>query len=132
MAKGILMEEFHVSVYAPRGLPAGVRHVSVKGGTLPITRSSARDEGRPLGIGFQGRVPNHRKLHRSSAVVVSVPAQGRPPACQMGARKTNASEPPMRCRKRSDVIETGLRPLARDKSGGHLVTALTVTGIKVA
>src|SRR3954451_19321340 len=34
--------------------------------------SCAGDEGRPLGIGFQERVPNHSKLLRSRAVVVSV------------------------------------------------------------
>jgi hypothetical protein len=50
----------------------------------------------------------------------------------MGAKKTNASEPPMRRRQRRDVIETGLQSLARDKSGRDLVTALMVTGVKVA
>lgn len=34
----------------------------------------------------------------------------------MRAGKTNASEPPMKCRKRRDVIETGLQSLARDKA----------------
>ncbi len=34
----------------------------------------------------------------------------------MRAGKTNASEPPMKCRKRRDVIEIGLQSLARDKA----------------
>jgi len=31
-----------------------------------------RDEGRPFGVGFQERAPNHPKLLRSRVVVVSV------------------------------------------------------------
>ena len=34
-----------------------------------------KDEGRPLGIGFQERVSNHSKLLRSKAAVVSVGAK---------------------------------------------------------
>ncbi len=30
--------------------------------SAPEQLSCMRDEGRPLGIGLQGRVPNHRKL----------------------------------------------------------------------
>jgi len=38
--------------------------------------------------------------------------------CQVSAGKTNVSEPLMMCRKRRDVIETGLLSLARDKARG--------------
>jgi len=37
------------------------------------------------------------------------------------AGKTNASEPLTTCRKRRDVIETGLQLLARDKARGKPV-----------
>ena len=35
---------------------------------------------------------------------------------QVSAGKTNESKPPMKCRKRRDVIETGLQLLARDEA----------------
>jgi hypothetical protein len=38
------------------------------------------------------------------------------PTRQVSAGKTNESEPPMRCRKRRDVIETGLQLLVRDEA----------------
>ena len=37
---------------------------------------------------------------------------------QVSAGKTNVSEPLTTCRKRRDVIETGLRSLARDEARG--------------
>jgi RNA-directed DNA polymerase len=37
-----------------------------------MCRSCTRDEGRPFGVGFQERAPNHSKLLRSKAVVVSI------------------------------------------------------------
>ncbi len=40
-------------------------------------------------------MPNHRELRWPKARVVSVAAKGRPGACQVRARKTNASEPLM-------------------------------------
>jgi hypothetical protein len=40
-----------------------------------VSYSCVRDEGRPLGIGFQERVPNHSKRRRLKAVVVSVGAK---------------------------------------------------------
>ena len=74
------------------------------------------DEGGPLGIGLQGRVPNRPELRGSRAQVVSVRGKGGPRARQVGARKTNASESLATCRKRRDVIETGLQSLARDEA----------------
>src|SRR6266481_6219473 len=41
---------------------------------------------------------------------------------QVQAEKTNESEPPMKCRKRRDVIETGLQLLARDQARGTPVS----------
>ena len=49
------------------------------------------------------------------AEVVSVSEKARQ-TCQVSAGKTNASEPLTMCRKRRDVIETGLLLLARDKA----------------
>ncbi len=40
-------------------------------------RCCTRDGGRPSGIALQGEVPNHRKLLRSRAVVVSVAEKAR-------------------------------------------------------
>ena len=50
----------------------------------------------------------------------------------MGTEKANVSEPPMKCRKRSDDIGTGVQLLPRDEPGGYLSTALVVSGTKVA
>ena len=74
-----------------------------------------RDEGRPLGLGLQGQGPNHLKLlwfndrggERSGK---------RRDNRQVCAGKTNVSEPLTTCRKRRDVIETGLQSLARDQA----------------
>ena len=45
---------------------------------LPVSapRGCTGDEGRPLGTGLQGQVPNHLKLHGSRALVVSVEGKG--------------------------------------------------------
>ena len=51
---------------------------------------------------------------------------------QVGTEKANESEPLMKCRKRSDDIETGVQLLLRDEPGGYLFTALVVSGTKVA
>ena len=40
---------------------------------------------------------------------------------QVRARKTNASEPLMTCRKRRNAIETGLQSLVRDEAWGKPV-----------
>ena len=47
-------------------------------------------------------------------------------------RKTNASEPSMKCRKRRDDIKTRGESLIWDKSIGNLFTGWVVSGIKVA
>jgi hypothetical protein len=63
------------------------------------------DEGRPLGTGLQEQVPNHLKLRWSRARVVSVEEKAELRLCQVRVKKTNASEPLMKCRKitRTDV-----------------------------
>lgn len=58
-----------------------------------------RDEGRPLGNGLQGQFSNHLELRRSKVVVVSVEEKSRQGSRQVRFGKTNASEPPMKCRK---------------------------------
>jgi len=60
-----------------------------------VSYSCVKDEGGPLGIGFQERVPNHSKRLRSKAVVVNVGAKARgmtPSRCVSGRRaKANPS-----------------------------------------
>jgi hypothetical protein len=54
-----------------------------------VSYSCVKDEGGPLGIGFQERVPNHSKLLRPKSVVVSVGAKVRgmtPSRCVSGRR----------------------------------------------
>jgi hypothetical protein len=55
------------------------------------------------------------------AWVVSVPGKGGTTR-QVQAEKANESEPLMKCRKRRDVIETGLQLLARDEARGKPVS----------
>ena len=50
----------------------------------------------------------------------------------MWIKKTNASEPPLKCRKYSDGVETGEVMLPQDKSGGNLLTGQAASGIEVA
>ena len=80
---------------------------------------------------LQGEVSNHRKLLRLRAVVVSV-AEKAHVMRQVGAGKANVSEPLLKRRKRSGVIETGVQSLPRDEPGGCLLTGQVVTGVKVA
>jgi hypothetical protein len=51
---------------------------------------------------------------------------------QVGTEKANVSEPLLKCRKRSDGIETGVQLLPRDEPGGYLLTASVVPGTEVA
>ena len=46
--------------------------------------------------------------------------------------KANASEPPMKCRKRMDDVKTGEESLPRDQRWGDPLTASVASGIKVA
>jgi hypothetical protein len=68
--------------------------------------SGVRDGGRSPAIGLQERVANHRKRRRSKAGVVSV-AEKALQRRQVRDRKANTREPPFKCRKHSDDVETG-------------------------
>jgi hypothetical protein len=46
--------------------------------------------------------------------------------------KANASEPPMKCRKRRDDVKTGVKSLLRDQRWRDPLTASAASGIKVA
>ena len=50
----------------------------------------------------------------------------------MSCRETSASEPLMTCRKHMDDVETGVMLLAREQSGGCLMTAQDGSGMKAA
>jgi hypothetical protein len=52
--------------------------------------------------------------------------------CQVRTGKANVSEPLLTCRKRIGDIETGVQLLPREEPGGYLLTALAVSGMKVA
>jgi len=65
------------------------------------------DEGWPLGIGVQARVPNRLELRGSRARVVSVEGKGAARLRQVRSMKTSASEPLMTCRKVGNIVETG-------------------------
>ena len=52
--------------------------------------------------------------------------------CQVRNEKASASEPLMKCRKHKTGIKSGESPLPRDQYRGSLLTACTVSGMKVA
>src|SRR5271155_5252347 len=68
--------------------------------------SGVRDGGRSPAIGLQEQVANHRKRLWSKAGVVSVTEKALQRR-QVGDRKANTREPPFKCRKCSDDVETG-------------------------
>ena len=90
------------------------------------------DGGRPPEAAVQAEASNHPLLLPLREVVVSELGKGRARPCQVRIRETNASEPPMRCRKRRNGVETGVQSLLRDQSGGNLLTGQTASGMKVA
>jgi hypothetical protein len=55
--------------------------------------SCGNDEGWPLGIGFQERVPNHSKRLRLRGAVVSVGGKSKEYVGQVRIRETNENEP---------------------------------------
>ena len=80
----------------------------------------AGDEGWPFGFAVQAEIPNHRKLRRLRAGVVSVAAKALPGAGQVGDEKTNVCEPLLTNRNVDGGIETGEvhGPGERGASGG--------------
>jgi hypothetical protein len=92
----------------------------------------ARDGGRSSGVALQGEAPNHRKLRRSRAGVVSVAEKAGGQPVRYEPRRRAEANHPMTGRKRSGDIESGVESLPRDESGGSLFTAQAVSGLKVA
>lgn len=87
----------------------------------------------PSESAFKEQAPNHPKLLRSRAVVVSVggKAMGRYPR-QVRNRETNESEPPLTRRKTPIVVETRSVRLSWDKPVGHLITGQAAAGVEEA
>jgi hypothetical protein len=81
-----------------------------------------RDEGGPLGIGRQGRVPNHRMLLRPNGHGGERFGKGGTRFRQVRTGKANESEPLMTCRKRREVVEIGVQLLPRDEAWGTPVS----------
>jgi len=92
----------------------------------------AEDGGRSSGVALQGEAPNHRKLRRSRAGVVSVAEKAgfEPVRCE--PRRRAEANHPMTGRKRMYDIKSGVESLPRYESGGNLSTAQAVSGLKVA
>ena len=88
--------QFHA---AKAECPLGLGHQCAAG-------SGVRDGGWSPAIGLQERVANHRKRRWSKAGVVSVTEKALQRR-QVGDRKANTREPPFKCRKCSDDVETG-------------------------
>lgn len=93
--------------------------------------SGVRDEGRPLAIGLQEQIANHRKRLGSKAPVVSV-TEKVPSGIRYEPMKTNTSELPFKCRKCSDDIKTEGVMLPQDRSVRYLLTGQAVSGIEAA
>gem|GEM_PF-3591759 len=92
----------------------------------------AGDGGRSSGVALQGEVPNHRKVRRSRAGVLSVAEKAgcQPVRCE--PRRRAKANHPMTGRNRWDDIKTGVESVLRDEPGGNLLTAQVVSGLKVA
>jgi hypothetical protein len=88
-----------------------------------------RDDGRPIGISFQERVPNQSKLLRSKGVVVSVGSKVRGRPGQVSIGETSASEPLLTRRKASDAVETRGARILWEKSVGYLITGQAAAGV---
>jgi hypothetical protein len=72
----------------------------------------------PSGSACRSRSQTALELLGSKAPVVSVQGKGATGSHQVRTRKTNESEPPLKCRKRRDVIESRPQSLACDKAWG--------------
>ena len=106
----LLSRRWSVAVIEQAAEPGGA--VKTREVTLPGFRhecaagSGVRDGGWPPAIGLQERVANRRKRRWSKARVVSVTEKALQRR-QVGDRKANIREPPFKCRKCSDDVETG-------------------------
>jgi hypothetical protein len=86
---------------------------------------SADDGGRPSGVARQGEAPNHRKLRRLRAGVVSVAVKGETGSRQVWIRKTNSVDA---SRALTD-IKTGVARLPREEPGRCLFAGQVVSGV---
>ena len=75
-----------------------------------------KDEGGPLGIGLQGRIPNRLELRRLRAFVVNVEGKVAARPRQVRSGKTNESEPSMTCRELYQQRRNRAGGLARDEA----------------
>jgi len=96
---------------------------------LTVGISCAKDEGGPLGIGFQEQVPNQSKPLRSKGVVVSVGSKVRMKFGQVSIRETSVSKPSVTRRKALDTAKTGGARTLWDKSVGYLGTGQIAVGV---
>lgn len=67
---------------------------------------------------MQAQTSNQGKRRRSRVFAVSVVRKRRSRLRQIRIKKTDASEPLMKCRKNESDIETGIETLSREGSGG--------------
>jgi hypothetical protein len=96
---------------------------------LTVGISCAKDEGGPLGIGFQEQVPNQSKLLRSKGVVVSVGSKVRMKFGQVSIRETSGSKPSVTRRKALDTAKTRGACILWDKSVSYLGTGRMAVGV---
>jgi hypothetical protein len=96
---------------------------------LTVWKSCAKDEGRPLGIGFQEQIPNQSKLLRSKGVVVSVGSKVRMKFGQVSIRETSVSKPSVTRRKALDTAKTGGARILWDESVSYLGTGQMAVGV---
>lgn len=81
-----------------------------------------RDEGRPLGIGRQGRISNHQLLLRHNGRGGERVGKGGARLHQVWTGKANENEPLMTCRKRTNAVETRVQSLPWDEAWGTPVS----------
>ncbi len=73
----------------------------------PLKRRCIGDRGRPSALALQEESANHRKVRRSRAVRAERCGKRRTSECvRYDPMKTSESEPPTKCRKFADGIET--------------------------
>lgn len=86
----------------------------------------------PSGVALWGEASNHLELRWLKTVVVSVRGKGSVRVVRCGTRKTNESEPLMKCREVGNDIETGVSMQSRDEAGGCPLIGQSVSGMQAA
>ena len=87
-----------------------------------------KDEGGPLGIGFQEQVSNHSKRLRLRGVVVSVGTKRGKIPVQVSIRETNESEPFDDSSLTKSVVKTRDDRVSWDQPAMSLVNGRAATG----